>query len=92
MPYDEPDLCNDYILKDLKYTDRFGINFPCHCVLDQVNLDTNLFNNIVLRKEVVRPTKKPRYVDPNKSKPEKIIRKKESRLKQEIQEYEDTST
>ena len=33
LPYDEPDLCNDYISKELGYNDRFCINFPCHCVL-----------------------------------------------------------
>ena len=46
-PYDEPDLCNDYILKDLDYIDRFCINFPCHCVLGQVDLDTNLLGNVL---------------------------------------------
>ena len=62
MPYDEPDLCNDYILKDPEYIDHFCINFPYHCVLEQVPSDTNLLDNMVLWKEVIRPTKKVRKV------------------------------
>jgi len=76
LPYSEPDLCNDYILKDPEYIDRFCINFPCHCVLEQVHLYIDLLNNVVLRKEVVQPTKKPRSVGPHKSKPEKMISRK----------------
>ena len=59
MPCDEPDLCNDYILNDLVYIDCFCIKFPCHCVLKQIHLDTNLLINVVLRKKVVQSTKKP---------------------------------
>ena len=53
LPYGEPDLCNDYTLKDSVYIDHFCINFPCHCFLDQVDLNTNLLNNVVLRKGVL---------------------------------------
>ena len=35
LPYDEPNLCNDYILKDPVYIDRSCINFLCHCVIDK---------------------------------------------------------
>ena len=48
LPYGETDLCNDYILKDPNYIDRFCINFPFHCVLEQVLLDTTLLDNVVL--------------------------------------------
>ena len=58
LSYGEPDLCNDYILKDLVYINRFCINFPCHCVLDQVDSDIDMLGNVVLRKDVLRPTKK----------------------------------
>ena len=68
LPYGEPDLCNGYILKDPDYIDCFCTNFPSHCVLKQVPLDTNLLDNMVLWKEVVRPTKKPKSVDLGKSK------------------------
>ena len=63
LPHGEPDLYNGYILKDLVYIDRFCINFPFCCVLDQVDLDTDLLDNVVRRKDVLRPTKKPRNVD-----------------------------
>ena len=53
VPFDEPNLCNDYILRDLEYIDRFCINFPCHCVLNQVDLDTNLLDNVLLMKDVL---------------------------------------
>ena len=53
LPYDDPDLCNDYIFKDLGCIDRFCINFPFHYVLKQVPLNTNLLDNVVLWKEVV---------------------------------------
>ena len=89
MPYRELDLCKNYILKDLDYIDRFCINFFCHCVLEQVPQDTNLFDYVVLWKEVVQPTKKSRSVGPHKSEPEKTTSKKENRIeKQEIQECE----
>ena len=65
-PYGEPDLCNNYILKDPDCFDCFCINFPCHCVLNQVDLDTDLLDNVLLTKDVLRPTKKPRSVGPHK--------------------------
>ena len=37
----------------------FYINFPYHCVLEQVDSDTDMLDNMVLRKEVVQPTKEP---------------------------------
>ena len=78
LPYDEPDLCNDYILKDLDYTDRFCINFICCCVLGQIPLGIDLLDNVVLWKEVVRRTKKSRSVGPHKLKPEKTTSKKKT--------------
>ena len=53
LPYGEPDLSNDYILKNPDYIDRFCLNFPCHCVLDQVDSDTDLLDNVLLRKDVL---------------------------------------
>ena len=67
LPYGKPNLCIDYILKDPKSIDRFYINFPYHCVLKQVPSRKNLLANMVLWKEVVQPTKKPRSVGPQKS-------------------------
>ena len=34
LPFDEPNLCNDYISTDSGYIDLFCINFPCHCVIN----------------------------------------------------------
>ena len=62
LPFDEPNLCNNYILRDQEYIDRFCINFPCHCVLNQVGLDTDLLKNVLLTKDVLQPTEKPRSV------------------------------
>ena len=56
--FDEPNLCNDYILRDSEYIDCFCINFPCHYVLNQVHLDTNFLDNVILTKVILRPTEK----------------------------------
>ena len=53
LPFDEPNLCNDYILRDSEHIDHFCINFPCHCVLNQVNLNTDLLDNVLLKKDVL---------------------------------------
>ena len=92
LPYGGPDLCNDYILKEPKYIDRFCINFPFYCALEQISSDTNLLDNLVLWKEVLRPTKKLRSVGPHKSKPEKTTSKKETRQKKKSKECEYTDT
>ena len=83
LPFVEPNLCNDYILSDLKYIDRFCINFPCHFVSNQVDSDTDLLDNVILIKVTLQPIKKPRGVDPHKSKlkSKKTISKKKTLLK-----------
>ena len=60
LTFNEPNLCNDYILKDPEYIDRFCINFPCHCVLNQVDSDTDLLENELLMKGILQPTEKAR--------------------------------
>ena len=60
LPYDEPDLYNDYITKEPDSVDRFYINCPRHCVLGHGLLDSDPLDNLGPWKEVVRPTKKPR--------------------------------
>ena len=70
--YNERDLCNDYISKGIGNNDRFCINFPCHCVLGHVLLDTDPIDDVGSWKEVVQPTKKPRSAGPHKSKLKKI--------------------
>ena len=81
LPYDEPDLYNDFISKDTNQPSRFIINFPCHCVLGHVFSDSDLLNDLGPWKEVVRPTKKPRSVGPHKSKPKQTTSMKKTRQK-----------
>ena len=81
LPYGEPYLCNDFILKDRDYIDCCCIKFACHCILEQVLLDTDLLNNVILWKEVVQPTKKLKSVVPHKLKLEKTISKTKKRQK-----------
>ena len=58
---------NDYIFRDLEYIDRFCSNFLCHCILNQVDVDTDLLDNVILTKFILQPTEKPRSVGPQKS-------------------------
>ena len=46
VPYDEPDLYNDFITKVSDYKDRFYINFPRRCVLGHVFSDSDPLNNL----------------------------------------------
>ena len=76
LPFDEPNLCNDYIFMDPEFSD-----FYCHCFLNPVDSKTNLLDNVILTKIIVRPIKKPRSVGPHKSKLEETTIKKKSSLK-----------
>ena len=53
LPYDKPDLYNDYITKEANYMDRFHINFPCHCAFGHVLLDFDPLDDLGPWKEVV---------------------------------------
>ena len=66
LSYNEPDLCNDYISKEQDNADRCFVNFPRHCVLGHVLLDTDPLDEVDSWKKVVRPSKKPRSVDPRR--------------------------
>ena len=79
--FDESNLCNDYILRDSEYIDHFCINFPCHCVLNQVHFNTDLLDNVLLTKVILLSTKKPKSIGPHKSKSKKTTSNKKSRLK-----------
>ena len=83
LPYDKPDLYNNYILKDPEYTDLFYIHFPCHCILNQIDSNTDLLDNVLLTKDVLQPTKKSRSVGQYKLKSEKTTSKK-TRLKKKF--------
>ena len=90
LPYSEPDLCNDYILKDLTYNDRFCINFLCHCIFDQVDY---LLGNVFLRKNILQPTKKTKECRPTQIKTKENNKQTEIIPKeQKSQECEHTTT
>ena len=61
LPFDEPNLCNDYIFMYSEYNDQLSF-------LNQVDLDTDLSDNIILHQVVIQPTKKPRSIGPHKLK------------------------
>ena len=46
LPYDEPDLYNDFISKEVDDKDRLTINFPRYCVFGHVLLDSDPLNNL----------------------------------------------
>ena len=75
LSYDEPDLCNNYISKEQDSADRFFINFSRHCVLGHDLSDTDPLNEVDSWMEMVRPSKKPRSVDPHRSNPIQTVRK-----------------
>ena len=80
LPFNEPNMCNDCIVKVPECIDYFCIHFPCHCVLNQVDSDTNLLDNVLSTKDALRPTKNPRSVGLHRSKLEKTTGKKKLRL------------
>ena len=72
---EEPDLCNNFMSNKPEYIDWFCINFPWHCVLGHIFLDSNPLNDVDSWKEVVQPSRKPRNVGSSKSKPKKTTSK-----------------
>ena len=73
LPSDELNLCNDYIFIDSKYNDQ--------CFFNQVDSNTNLLDNVILRQVVMQPTKKPRSVGSHKLKSKTTMYRKETYLK-----------
>ena len=50
LPFDELNLWNDYIFMDQEYNDQL-------CFLNQVDSNTDLFDNVILQQVVIQPTK-----------------------------------
>ena len=50
LPFDEPYSCNDCIFIDRKYNDQFYF-------LNQFDSNINMFDNVLLKKVNVQPTK-----------------------------------
>ena len=74
LPFNESNLCNDYIHKYSEYNDRL-------CFLNQVDLNTNLLDNVILHQVVIQLTKKLRSLDPHKSRSKTTTYKKISYTK-----------
>ena len=55
LPYDEPDLYNGFITKEVNYKDHFIINFPRHCVLGHVISDSDPLDDLGPWKVVIQP-------------------------------------
>ena len=79
LPFDEPNICNDYIFMNSEYNDRLSF-------LNQVDLDTDLLDNVTLYQVVIQPTKKTRSIGPHKlkSKTTTTTYKKKSYIKNKI--------
>ena len=63
-----------------EHDNHFNINSPLHHALNQVDLNTNLLDEVILTEVVLRPTKKPRSVGPHKLISKKNGNKRKSRL------------
>ena len=74
LPYNEPHLCNDYKFMISEYNNRL-------CFLNQVDLDTDLLDNMVLHQVVIQQIKKPRSVGPHKSRLKTTMYKKKLCIK-----------
>ena len=70
LPFNEPNLCNDYIFTDQEYNHRL-------CFLNQVDLNTTMLDNVILQQVVI----KPRSVGLHKSKLTTTTYKKKSCIK-----------
>ena len=55
LPYDAPNLYNDYRTKEPDYKDLFLINFPRHSVLGHVLSDSDPLDDLGPWKVVIQP-------------------------------------
>ena len=60
LPFEELNMGNGDLSTNSKYGNCSNINFPLHCALNQVDLNTNLLDEVILTEVVLQPTKKPR--------------------------------
>ena len=80
LPFDKSNIGNDHLSTDSGYDNHSCLNFLFHCALNQVDLSTDLLDEVILTKVVIRPTKNPRSIDSHKSVPKKNRNKKKSHL------------
>ena len=78
--FKELNMSNGDLSTNSEYDDFFNTNFPLHPALNQVDLNTNLLDNVILTEVVLQPTKKPRSVGPHKLISKKNGNKRKSRL------------
>ena len=79
--FKELNMGNGDLSTNSEYDNLPNINFPLHHALNQVDSNTNLLDEVILTVVVLRPTKKPRSVDPHKSISKKNGNKRISRVK-----------
>ena len=74
LPFDKPNSYNDCVFIDQKYNGQLSF-------INQVDLNTDMFDAVLLKKVVVQSTKKTRNVGPHKLKSKTTMNKKKSHLK-----------
>ena len=80
LPFEELNMGNDHLSTNSEYDNRSSINFPFYHALNQVDLNTDLLDEVILTEVVLQPTEKPRSVGPHKSISKKNGNKKKSCL------------
>ena len=89
LPFDKLNMVNNDLSINSIYNNRFNINFPLHHTLNQVDLNTDLLDEVILTKVVLQPTEKTRSVGLHRLISKKNGNTKKIRpRKQEIQECE----
>ena len=76
LHFNELDIDNNHVLTNSEYDDQSGFNFPLQFALNQVDSTTNLLDDVVLTKVVLRPTEKPRSVGLHRLIPKKLEAKR----------------
>ena len=80
LPFEELIMDNGDLSTKSEYNNCSKVNFPLHHDRNQVDLNTDLLDEMILTKVVLRPTKKPRSGGPHKSISKKNGDKKKARL------------
>ena len=66
LPFEELNIDINHLSMNSEYNNRFSANFSCHHAPKQVDLNTNLLDEVILTEVVLRPTEKPKSVGPHK--------------------------
>ena len=79
LPFEELNMVNNLSMNS-EYDSCSNINFPLYHALNQVDLNTDLLDEVILTEVVLQPTKKPRSVGPHKLISKKKDNQRKSRL------------